>query len=194
MKNIKFYIKLALEYRLSLDNLCKIMGIDPTTENKKSLYDEILKNDHYVNNEVYEYLFNYETINESEQASNEAYSGAVTFIKYYLNYKNNDPELAKRILNKLDYTDQEYKKVEAKYSKYSNSIDLEDVKVISMYRLKYAVSRAEIADWLGVNVQMLRRREIELDDELLQEKLKKLNEYSEALKLKNVKGAIQRRC
>ena len=66
---------MALEFRLSLDNLCKLLGKEVTEQNKMDIYKAIsliFDNDpDYI--EKFKYLFFYETFNEPQTSAKIAY-------------------------------------------------------------------------------------------------------------------------
>lgn len=190
MKNIKFYGQIALEYRLSLNNLCRLLQLDITDENKKQIYDEIIRSFPYTYLDIFKYLFNYETILEPLFISKKSYKDSAQFIKAYIDAgkQENSIALKNQILKNLNQTDLEYKEL-----RLNGELSLKDVEIISRYRVKYAVSRVEIAESLNISRDELSRKERLLQDEILKYKLNELNTFLSDVKIKNSKGEIYRR-
>jgi len=190
MKNIKFYGQIALEYRLSLDNLCRFLRMDINDENKKQIYDAIIRSFPYIYLDIFKYLFNYETILEPSFISKKSYKDSAKFIKDYIDAgkKENSIALKNQILKNLSQTDLQYKEL-----RLNDELSLKDVEIISRYRVKYAISRIEIAEALNISREELRRKENLLQDEILKYKLNELNVFLSDVKIKNSKGEIHRR-
>ena len=92
-KELKIITNFALEYRLSLKNICKLMNINPSEANQKFICDEIIRiqSDESYRKEI-KYLF-YETSLESEHDSSIAYKiGKLYFMKYQKEIQNNTKE------------------------------------------------------------------------------------------------------
>lgn len=179
-RKLKFFSKIALEYRLSLKNLCKLMGLEPTEENKKIIYDGIisiysLEEPYMV--EKYNYLFNYETVVERDEVSSKSYRSALIFLTRYVNAKKrNNDQAVKDVLKDLTETDRNFKELIKKELKRNLTVD--DTIVISKYRIKYCYSRNYISNTLGINRNYLASTEGKIKDDNLKQKLKLLSEYN----------------
>ena len=85
-KNLySFVLRLALTFRLSLKNVCKILGRNCSNEEQLKLYnefDELFRNNLNLKRS-YNYLFNYETISETSKLSDRSLSMANMFLLSY---------------------------------------------------------------------------------------------------------------
>lgn len=186
----KFILRLALTFRLSLKNICKLQGLEPTLENQMKIYnsiDELFSKDIDLKR-AYDYLFNYETLNENDKLSIRSLGTANIFLAKYR-------EIAK-LGNKDDILkiDSNLEKLDGDFRQLEKGIDIstitdEDIVTISKYRLKYAISRERICDVLGISRDSLALREERLTNEVLKQKLKTLsNFYLDVINMKrNVK-------
>lgn len=182
-----FIAKLALECRLSLKNICKILKIKETEENKKFIYEKIIEtlgNNNYEKNK-YNYLFGYETVVEPQEVSKKSYNNAIVKKIYYDRAElSGDKDKINLALQQLHVTDLAY--INLKKKDLSN-LDLKDTEIISRYRLKHNISREAICSELSISPDVLRVRELKLPDEVLKYKLLELNKYMNDLKLKTRK-------
>lgn len=172
-----FILKMALEYRLSLENLCIILGIEAHKENQEKLYnifDELFGKNTDLKL-LYDFLFNCETIKENEETSLEALnSGYLFFYKYKLANKNRDNSKIEELTNELNLLDSKFNLLKNRDN--TKELTNDDYLVIFKYRLKYCLSRAELSKLLSINSTELVRKELELNDEKLRQKLKLLNQ------------------
>lgn len=174
----KFIGKVALEFRLSLENICIILGKERDEKTQMEVY-EILKEIAKGNQDLlikYNYLFFYETVNESNNMSKIAYIKAVNYIKRYNKVvKDNDQEGIRKILEELNKTEEEFSKIR---SKFNNTIlNEEDLIIISKYRMKHVLSREKFCTCFSVSRSSLEKKEKQMSDTLIKEKLKLLSEY-----------------
>lgn len=177
-KSYNFILRLALTFILSLKNVCLIKGMEGTIEDQKKVYYEIDKL--FCNNteikDAYEYLFNYETINESDKLSDRALGITNMFLfKYKKALKTGTREELLRIDSELEKIDRDFKALTQKPNNYIISDD--DIVVISKYRLKYAVSREQIYKVLGISRKTLMIRENKILSGVLKQKINCLTEY-----------------
>jgi len=174
---------IALHFRVSLENMCKLFNKPVTEENKQAMYNFIIgafKNDTFLIL-AYKYLFYNETINEPKEISDLAYSNAHKFLAMYTtiarhkNVKESDKKsyLYDKIaeLTELDRKFDQFRKQNDR--KFTN----EEILIISRYRVKYALPRSYIADIVGRDDSSLERREVKITDESLKYKLDLLNQY-----------------
>lgn len=174
MITYKFLGLLALEYRLSLNNLCKLIGLADTEENRLEIYNSI-KNTAGGDIELldrYNYLFFTETLNESVGASKVAYMCALNFLR---RYRKADDENKREVYNDLFKTELKFKEIKHKlgYEKLS----VEEIVIISKYRIKYALSRERFCENHNISWRNLIRREKEIDSAILKNKLDMLAEF-----------------
>ena len=183
-----FVAKIALEYRLSLSNVCKLLGKEPNDKNKLEVYEiitsPIAADDLKL---AYDYLFNYETVNEDEKSSSLALSKALIFLKRYTKaQKSGNTEEARLILKELTKTEEAYAKVRNKKD-FTNMTE-EEIVAVARYRLKYCISKVRMTNILDVGKGFITRNEEKITDYRLQEKLQLLNNFYEDLYTKNNKS------
>lgn len=171
-------LKIALEYRLSLQNICIILGIEATEENQRNIYN-IFEEFFGSNTDLkilYDFLFSIETKNESEETSLKALnSGYLLFHQYQIASRNRDSEKINNLNNELNTLDNRIK--ELKNKDISVEFTDNDYLDIIKYRIKYSISRAEICTMLNINSSDLIRFEVQLEDEELINKLNILNRH-----------------
>lgn len=191
MENTNIYNflgKVALEYRLSLNNLCKLLGKEPNEELKNELYNAILSTVSPYGKlyNAYKYLFNYETFNESEELSKKSIFVCGIFIrKYHKVVKDANEEEVKKLMNLLNELDLKFQNLVNRKSDYK--LTKEDYLVISKYRLKYAISRYKISNSLNIKRHTLTEKEKKIEDPILREKLNLLDEFYKDIGLKRKK-------
>ena len=186
----RFWGKVSLEYRLSLGNLCKLMMVEETEENKKMIYDGIMENAPLKNE--FNYLFYYETLGESEDVSKDSYSKALKFLNSYIIAKRaNKNEEAIQILKELSKTDHNFESLKGKT--FEKPLTEEEATIITKYRIKYRISRVTIADAFNVGEKKLLIGEEKINDKILLKKLKSLsNFFIDADNQKRRKAATRR--
>ena len=172
--------RMALEYRLSLSNICKILGWEPTEENRMKFYhiiEEVCASNYKLLS-LYKYLFFFETDHEKESASKISYSLAINFLNRYKKaLKDGDTEKAKKILRELNRTELEMNNVLPKLRE--RNIDRDDAIKISKYRIKHVIARDYFAKIYDITPSMLLRREKNIESELITYKLDLLSDYFE---------------
>ena len=176
-----FISRIAFEYRLSLKNICIIMGMEPTEENKKNIYDLIIESMPIRSNERnrFEYLFNYETINESEGQSKESLDNAFKFLRQYNQFKKADnKEKVQEIMKLLYDTDTKFKQLK-ETKDFSKAFTQEEQEIISKYRIKHCISNHSIARYLNIDRDRLSQGEQKLENSNLRKKAIMLSEYYE---------------
>ncbi|MDO4962516.1 MAG: hypothetical protein Q4E75_00210 [bacterium] len=180
-KSKEFYSfigKVALEYRVSLKNLCKLLDIDATEVNQKEIYDSIFSTLDFETKRknVYQYLFYYETMFESEEASNLAYKNAASFLRDYAFAKRmSDDDTKKEIIDRLTKTDRDFNKIKNK--EFDKPLTEEETIIISKYRIKYCIPKSGILNALGIDKDRLRANEKKLTDNVLKEKIEELSNF-----------------
>lgn len=166
-------LKIALEYRLSLENICIILGVEATKENQEKMYnifDELFGLNTDLKG-IYDLLFKYETKNELEETSLNALNlGFLAFHQYQIALKNNDTSKLNDLKNQLNDLDNKIKKIKDGYQ-----LTYDDYLNIVKYRIKYSLSRAEICKMLNISGESLIRFEVGLENEELNNKLSILN-------------------
>ena len=174
-----FLGKLALEYRLSLTNLCRLIGLEETDENKMLIYNSIIET---CNRDMdlireYKYLFNYETLNEKDNASYLAMTKATLFLKKYNKAKQEKNEVAiKDLITALNKTDNDFK---ALLKRDMQKLFIEDeMVIISKYRLKHALSKSSIGTIMGIKRDRITLGESKIQNSIIKDKLDILQEYN----------------
>lgn len=181
MKNKNLYsfvLRLALTFRLSLKNVCKILGRNCSNEEQMKLYDEF--DELFGNNlnlkKAYNYLFNYETIGETSKLSDRALGMSNMFLLSYKQAcKKGSKEDILKIDSKLNKLDRDFENLKRREN--NPSVTDEEAIIISKYRVKYALSRECVCDMLGLSYHSLRLREQKLQDEVLKHKLSLLSDF-----------------
>lgn len=172
-----FILKMALEYRLSLENLCIILGIEAHEENQKEIYnifDELFGKNTDLKL-LYDFLFKCETIKENEATSLDALnSGYLFFYKYKIAHKNRDNSKIQEIENELNSLDNRINLL--KNRDVNMELTDEDYLDIFKYKLKYCLSRSELSKLLNISSSELIRKELQLNDKKLIQKLNTLNQ------------------
>lgn len=199
-----FLYILALRYRLSLKNICKInkmisgVNLAPDDIYKKiclSVYGD--ESDNNYEKTTFFYLAYRETLNEKISWQQYAFSKAVDYIKKYrifprkynfimsdieLIEKNGDSPSLKKLKDELEASLELFKE-DYNYDKLKElmrkglRLKPSDIVIISKYRLKYAISQEKICEELEYYTSSLRRREPIIEDTNLKERLNMLNEY-----------------
>lgn len=194
MENEKVYIfifKLALTFRLSLVNICKLLGKENTEKNKFEIYNVFVKlfgSDEDIRR-AYEFLFNYETLNEPENISNKSLSMAVLFLKKYKNAcESGNKESIDKITNELTKIDKQFK--ELSYKDLTVLTD-EDALIISKYRLKYALTKEWVCNHFNIGYKKLESRENNYENRKLKYKLNLLSNYYLDLKYNSLKRNVK---
>ena len=180
----KFIAKIALEYRLSLENICKLMKKEPTETNKNMVYELIINSCAQKSKIVhsYKYLLNYETINEKEEVSSKAFKAAQLFIMQYNDArKRNDDAMINFVMRKLTKTDRDFQAIMKK--DLSEPLTEEDATIIAKYRVKYCISKETMASILNIGEGKIRLGESKIQDEILKAKANLVSEYQESLEL-----------
>lgn len=181
----KFMGKIALEYRLSLESVCRLMKIEPTDENKGLVYETILKASKGNSYFYFQYLFGYETLNEKKEVSSVAYRKALIFLTRYVNAKRrNDKEAVSAVLKELTKTDSNFRSLLGR--KFDEPLTEEEVTIISKYRIKYCVARNLVSNILDIGSKKISIAEKKINDDIMKAKLQMLSEYQGSQFVKDV--------
>lgn len=192
-KELKIIINFALEYRLSLKNICKLMNINPSEENQKFIYDEIIR---ILNGETlrkeFRYLV-YETSLESEHDSSIAYKiGKLYFMKYQREIQNNNNESQKKAAYILYMTDIEYKKIRSHDITFP--ISNQNALILTRYRIKHVISKESFNDELEINRDTISKWESNLSifNPRIGKKIDCLNEFNRDMSIQHFKKRIKK--
>lgn len=174
----KLVLKIALTFRLSLKNVCILLGEEPTEEKQKEIYEifDLLFGSDSKFRRYYMFLFEYETKLEPDFISESSLNAATLFyIKYRIATKNNDKENIKKLHQELDTIDRKVNslKLRSKEHRLTN----EEYETIIQYRIKYALSKEKICSYLDIDRDVLRVHENKLENSKLKYKIEQLNEY-----------------
>ncbi len=173
-----FVGKMALEFRLSLNNVCKLLGWEQTEENGIKFYT-IIEKLIGSNSELlakYKYLFFVETCSESEKASRIEYMTALNFLNRYKKAtKDNDMVLIEKLNSELERTEINFKNTLLKLKE--SKLDNEDIVAISKYRVKNAIAREPLCQIYGIGIRALINGEKNLQSNILKEKIETLSTY-----------------
>lgn len=177
-KLYKLVLKIALTYRLSLENICILLGRRPTEENKQEIKEifDLLFGDNYNLKKCYTVLFEYETYKEPDIISNTSLILAMSFFTKYKNACNNkDTETLKKLTEQLNELDNKIKKIKFR-DKYT-PLTKEDYETICKYRVKYSISQHKISSDLNIKRDTLRVFETRIKNNRLRYKIDKLTDY-----------------
>lgn len=182
----KFIGKVALEFRVSLDNLCKLIGKEVNEENKKSIYEKIVEHAIGYNpplQKQYNHLFFYETLNEPSYVSDDSYSNALNYMKRYKKASSSgNKEERHKILNELNKTENDFKDLIKR--KKTKTLTQDEIIVITKYRIKTVLSKRKFYEVYGIiSRDNLMVREKELESDVLKYKINNINEYYHDIKL-----------
>lgn len=173
-----FIGKIALEFRLSLNNLCKLTGKQDTEQNRMDIYNILVqasdKDEDLI--KKYNYLFFYEALNEPQNISKISFEKAANYVKRYKQAKKEDnKEKIKELMRELNKTELDFNSTKDKIGR--QNLSDEDVEIISKFRIKNVVSRIGLCEAFGIHRTSLEEREKKLKDEVLKKKLNILGEY-----------------
>lgn len=178
-KNLyKLIFKIALEYRLSLENVCILLGEKPTEENKREVYNnfELLFGSDSNKRLCYIILFDYETPKDSEKQSNASLALATLFFnKYKLACKDKDMQRIKELTNELNSLDLKIKRL--KFRDKDVKLTKEEYLDVIKYRVKYSISRANVSEMLKIKRDTLKAHEERLQASPLKQKVDILSDY-----------------
>lgn len=171
-------MKMALTYRLSLNNICILLGKEPTNENKKEVYDifELLFGNNINLRNCYLFLFNYETYKEPEKISNVALISAYMFLKKYKKAsRNHDKEEMRKLISELNDLDNKVKPLKLRDT--SKRLLKQDYFNVVDYRIKYSLSVNAVCNILKIKRDTLRDFEKRITNPRLRYKIDKLADY-----------------
>lgn len=174
-----FIGKIALEFRLSLNNICKLSGKEDTEENRMNIYNILVqasdKNDGLI--KKYNYLFFYEALNEPQNISKISFEKAVNFVKRYKQAKKEaNTGKIRELFRELNKTELDFNITKDKIGR--ENLSDEDIEIISRYRIKNMVPRMSFCEAFGIHRTSLEEREKKIKDPVL---IKKLNILGELL-------------
>lgn len=183
-KKLRFAKKVALEYRLSLTNICKLLNTDATEENLKEMYEALLNTCHGQDEQTAFTWLITETTGESEKDSKVMYLTATTMLDHCKKaIKSRDKKQIDEAFGRLFKTDYNFKTLAKKLN--SRNISEKDIAIISKYRIKYALSKSQIASEMGIDRDTIARNEkkyilenekFQKENERLCKKLEQLND------------------
>ena len=178
-QKLKFIKKLALEYRLSIKNICRLLGQEPTEENQQFLYNIFVNEENissYQEKIEFKYL-DYETTNEKIVIENATYMAAqMTLLKLQKALLNNDECELQNIRNNLKRIDIDFSKLKSR--KIWTKVTEEEILTIAKYRVKHALSKREINRLLGIGDKTLSKFEERIQSDFWKTKIASLNAYN----------------
>lgn len=157
-KKLYFVKKVALEYRLSMKNICRLLKVEPTDENIKLLYDEMMKlSPKQEDQRAFNWLV-VSTTNENEKDSNTLYHVALAYLgQVTIATQSGDEKQIEEAYNRLFKIDTDFRNLVTTFN--PRSIKQEDMLIIAKYRIKYALSKAEVAKMIGINRDTVSKNE-----------------------------------
>lgn len=184
MENKRLYSligQLALNYRLSLSNVCRLLGKNTDDKTRMEVYETILSiTEDRDARDAYDFLFNYETVNESQKNSSLAFTKAAMFLKKYINaQKTNNKEEINALNGELVKIEKDFNQLFFDYKnvKETKTPSSEEITIISRYRLKHRISQMQMSKNLGISREVVSNAEKKITDPLLMEKLQLLSDY-----------------
>ena len=179
IEKLKFIKKLALEYRLSRKNICKLLGQEPTEENQQFIYNLFMNNDEilsYKEKKEFKYL-DYETTSEKKSTEKASYMVAqIALLKLQKALLENDEQQIQHIKDNLKKTDTDF--LNLRRRKVWARITDEEILTISKYRVKHALSKRDINRLIGIGDRKLTQAERTITNEFWSNKVKILNAYN----------------
>ena len=175
-KNLyKFIGKIALEFRVSLDNICKMLGKEVTDDNKMNIYNLIIASSNVDVDlkERFNYLFFYETMNEPESISKVTYTRAVNYVKRYQKAQKDGND--KEVLKELNKTENDLLEIQNNIGK--SQLTEKQVEIIEKYRIKYVMSMLAFCQNFGIPRSTLDSRQKNINDVVLRTKLDCLADF-----------------
>lgn len=183
VEELRFITELALEFRLSLKNICKYFKEEEEDNEAIQLlyYNEIIRclNDNIMIGE-FKYLVN-ETSSESQRTSERAFNISKHFYLKYLNVKKQNIcgkatiEDVKKCLSALKHTDVEFKKIIKAGLK--NGMTEEKAIIIAKYRIKHVISKEQFSKSFEIKRDTLTKWENLITNPVLKDKINYLNDY-----------------
>lgn len=171
--NYAFLGKVALEFRVSLDNLCKFLGKENTEEEKMQIYTNIIGtiSDRDIK-EKFHYMFFEETYNEPENISQISYAKMINFFKRYVKA---ELEEKSKILKELRKTEDDLDSIKHKLG--NQTLTEEEINIVSRYRIKHVISRITFSKLFDVSNSSLRDAEKKSNNSYINAKLDILREF-----------------
>lgn len=182
-KEAKLYVlvaNIALEFRVSLNNLCKLIGKEDNEQNRLYIYQKIveyvIKKDSDLTSQ-YNYLFFHETLNEPKNISNNSYNKVIEYLKRRKKaIKSGNREELIKISRELKKTEIDFA-ILLKKNK-SESLSDEDINTIAKYRIKRCLTQKKFyINYNLISRSNLSKREKMIESEDLKYKINILNEY-----------------
>lgn len=172
--------KIALEFRLSLNNLCRLTGKESTEENRLNFYEKIkeyLIGKNNILDYQYRYLFFNETVNEPSSISVNSYKMALDYWKRYKKAKESkNKEEFVNVINELNKTEIEFQNLIK--SDVNRILTEEEIIIISKYRIKKVLSKKIFCEeYRLIHRTNLSKREKMLESDDLKYKINNLNEF-----------------
>ncbi len=196
-EELKFIANLALEFRLSLKNICKFLKVNSSDDNQILFYNEIIRClKDASSTEEFKYLV-YETSLESESESKRAYNLSIMNYSKYLNIKNKylkgevDYKEVKKCLQALKFTDVKFKELE--------SIGFENVNLdnyaddIVKFRIKHCISQVTFSRAYDISLYEVKKLETLVSKDILKKKIKSLNNYKYEISCKYIQKKISKK-
>lgn len=176
-EKLKLVSALALEYRLSLKNMCKILGLSTTGEEQNNLKEEILKM--FEDKNAINFLI-YETSNESSNASKSAYNlASLVWSNIAIALKSKDSKKIKSASKYLYDIDQKFMKLLEKENWLS--LTKEEFLIIAKYRVKYAMKIDDISSILKISRNTIINNEKLITNEKWKKRIEDLSTFNSSL-------------
>lgn len=196
VEELKFIANLALEFRLSLKNICKYFNVEASEGNQLLFYDEIIKSLKDAKTiQKFKYLV-YETTFESEKQAEKAYNLSKIFYLKYLKVKKQNicgeatMEDLKKCLSDLRSTDIKFKKMieDGMISLMSEEVAV----IIAKYRIKHVISKEDFSKKYNIKYDSITKLESKITNPSLKNKVSLLNEHQTQLHINSFKKRVKK--
>ena len=180
--NIDKIKAMALEFRLSSKNLCRLLGYKYNTKNEELVVKKILdssKNEEERLRLIY--LF-YETNCENDRESLVAYDACKLFLlKVQKANITQDTKLQEKTARLLYSTEFDFQRVKEKIEndELLRGVSQDDALILAKYRIKYCLSKMEMAKICGLNRDTISKYESRLESKRIKNKLENLKHFKE---------------
>lgn len=179
-EKLKLVSALALEYRLSLKNICKILGLGETEKDQNNLKEELLSITEDCDDKNAINFLIYETSNEPSNASKSAYNlASLVWSNIAIALKSKDSKKIKSASKYLYDIDKKFAKLLEKENWLS--LTKEEFLIIAKYRVKYAMKIDDISSILKISRNTIINNEKLITNEKWKKRIEDLSTFNSSL-------------
>ncbi|MBE6153164.1 MAG: hypothetical protein E7166_02905 [Firmicutes bacterium] len=161
---------LILEYRLSLENVCKIFNVEAD-----DIYAKLMNTENLIIKDALIFVLNYETVEAGLVDQSKARADVSKFMLKF--HKANTPQEKYNVIMELNDSSE----IEKIMNKTRDNITEKDFELITKYRYKYALPKTYISKRSDITDDMILSRENKLDEDF-KKKIAFLNSYNDKVK------------